>query len=166
VSGSLDALRAQTRLARDEGLCGVLIAPLIVGLPSFQALVQEFPRMAFMAHPAMAGAARIAPPFLLGRLFRLLGADATIFPNHGGRFGYSPGMCQRLAKAARADWDGIRPTLPVAAGGMTLERVPEMLDFYGTDIMLLIGGGLLVERDRLTAATRDFVEAATLERVV
>ncbi|MSO71919.1 MAG: ribulose 1,5-bisphosphate carboxylase [Alphaproteobacteria bacterium] len=165
ISGSLDVLRAQTRLAQDEGLAGVLVAPLIVGVASLQTLVREFPRMVFMAHPAMAGAARIAPPFLLGRLFRLLGADATIFPNHGGRFGYSPKTCLKLAKAARAPWDGIRPTLPVAAGGMTPARVPEMLDFYGADIMLLIGGGLLLERARLTQATRAFVQAATREIV-
>jgi hypothetical protein len=37
----------------------------------------------------MIGAARIAPPLLLVKLFRLFGADAMIFPHHGGRFGYS-----------------------------------------------------------------------------
>ncbi len=39
---------------------------------------------------------------------------------------------------------------------MSRERVPEMLDFYGADIMLLIGGGLLEARERLTEATRGF----------
>ena len=159
LSGSLDALRAQARAAQNAGLAGVLVAPLIVGLASFHALAREFPRLAFIAHPAMAGAARIAPPFLLGRLFRLLGADATIFPNYGGRFGYTPATCRALADAARAPWPGIRPTLPVAAGGMTPARVPEMLDFYGDEVMLLIGGGLLLQRERLTAATREFVQA-------
>ena len=32
--------------------------------------------MAFMAHPTFAGAARIAPPLLIGKVFRMLGADA------------------------------------------------------------------------------------------
>jgi ribulose-bisphosphate carboxylase large chain len=40
---------------------------------------------------------------------------------------------------------------------MTRERVREMLDFYGADIMLLIGGGLLEARDRLVEATAEFV---------
>jgi ribulose-bisphosphate carboxylase large chain len=47
----------------------------------------------------------------------------------------------------------------VPAGGMTTDRVPEMLDFYGPDIMLLIGGGLLAARERLTAETAAFVAA-------
>ena len=42
---------------------------------------------------------------------------------------------------------------------MSRERVPEMLEFYGADIMLLIGGGLLEARERLTEATAAFVTA-------
>jgi ribulose-bisphosphate carboxylase large chain len=107
----------------------------------------------------MGGAARIAPDLLIGKLFRLLGADAVIFPNHGGRFGYTPEICRCLAKQARAPWDGIRPSVPVPAGGMTLERVPEMLDFYGPDAMLLIGGSLLAARERLAEETAAFTRA-------
>ncbi len=156
LSGHLDRLRRQVSVAREEGVDTVLIAPMVVGLPAFHALVCEFPDMANMAHPALAGASRIAPPLLLGKLFRLFGADATIFPNHGGRFGYSPETCQRLADAARAPWDGLKATVPVPAGGMTLDRVPEMLDFYGQDAMLLIGGALLAARERLTEETAAF----------
>lgn len=156
VTGTLDALRQRIRLALDEGLSMVLIAPMIVGLPAFHAVVRDFPAMTFMAHPAMAGAAKIAPPLLLGRLFRLLGADATVFPNYGGRFGYSPETCRGLADAARAAWGGLRDTTPVPAGGMTTDRVGEMLDFYGPDVMLLIGGGLLSAGARLTDETLAF----------
>jgi ribulose-bisphosphate carboxylase large chain len=107
----------------------------------------------------MAGAARIAPPFLLGRLFRLLGADATVFPNHGGRFGYAPATCRDLAAAALTPWDGVAATMPVPAGGMTPDRVAEMLAFYGSDVMLLIGGGLLSAGAGVTQATAAFVAA-------
>jgi ribulose-bisphosphate carboxylase large chain len=40
---------------------------------------------------------------------------------------------------------------------MTTDRVPEMLDFYGADVMLLIGGALLAAREQLTEATAAFV---------
>jgi ribulose-bisphosphate carboxylase large chain len=46
----------------------------------------------------------------------------------------------------------------VPAGGMTIDRVGEMLDFYGSDVMLLIGGALLEARARLTDETAAFVE--------
>jgi ribulose-bisphosphate carboxylase large chain len=53
--------------------------------------------------------------------------------------------------------DGLRPCVPVPAGGMTTDRVREMLDFYGTGVMLLIGGALLEARERLEEATAAFV---------
>ncbi len=119
--------------------------------------MQEHPGIAFVAHPSMGGAARIAPSLLLGKLFRMLGADAVVFPNHGGRFGYSPDTCRRLARAALEERDGLRPCMPVPAGGMSTGRVSEMLDFYGADVMLLIGGGLVEARGHLVEATSAFV---------
>jgi ribulose-bisphosphate carboxylase large chain len=159
LSGDLDGMRRQVAVARQAGIDTVMIAPMIMGFSNFQRLVRENPAIAFMAHPTMSGAARIAPPLLIGKLFRLLGADAVIFPNHGGRFGYSPETCRALARAALQDWEGLQPSVPVPAGGMTPERVAEMLDFYGADIMLLIGGGLLAARERLTEETAAFVAA-------
>ena len=149
LSGNLDQLRRQIEIVRKAELDGALIAPMIVGVPSFHTLVRENPDIAFMAHPAMAGAAHLTPAFHLGTLFRLFGADATVFPNHGGRFSYSRATCLAIADAARRPWRVVKPTLPVPAGGMTVERVPEMIDGYGRDTMLLIGGGLLTAGDRL-----------------
>ncbi len=159
LSGDLDRMRRQLDAARAAGIDCVMIAPMIAGWSNVQALKAAYPDVAFFAHPTLGGAARIAPALLIGRLFRLLGADAVIFPNHGGRFGYTPQTCRRLAQRARAPWDAIRPSVPVPAGGMTLERVPEMLDFYGPDTMLLVGGNLLAARERLTEQTAAFVRA-------
>ena len=157
LSGNLDQLRRQAEGALAAELDMVLIAPMVVGLPAFHALVREFRDLAFMAHPALAGALRMAPPVLLGRLFRLFGADATIFPNHGGRFGYTPETCLDLARDARGPWHGVKACVPVPAGGMTTDRAPEMLDFYGRDTILLIGGNLLAAGDALTEKTAEFV---------
>lgn len=159
LSGDLNAMRQQIGLARTLGIDCVLLAPLIAGFANMQALVVEFPDVAFFAHPSLGGAARIAPALLLGSLFRLIGADAVIFPNFGGRFGYAPETCRHLADNARAPRDGLRASLPVPAGGMTLQRVPELLDFYGADAMLLIGGNLLAARERLTEETTAFTRA-------
>lgn len=158
LCGDLDSMRQQIAVARGVGIDTVMIAPMIAGLANFHRLVRESPGIAFLAHPSLAGS-RMAPPLLFGKLFRMLGADAVVYPNYGGRFGYSPDTCRALARAALADWHGLRPSVPVPAGGMTADRVREMLDFYGADIMLLIGGGLLSARERLTEATAAFVAA-------
>jgi ribulose-bisphosphate carboxylase large chain len=164
LSGSLDAIRGQVALARDEGIDTVLIAPVLAGFANLRALVDECPDMAILAHPSYGGAARVAPPLLIGKLFRLIGADAVIFPTHGGRFGYAAETCLRLAREARGALHGLRPALPVPAGGIALPRVPELLDFYGPDTMLLIGGSLLLAREALAAETAAFTAKVAAHR--
>jgi ribulose-bisphosphate carboxylase large chain len=155
-SGGPAALREQGRIAREEGVGMALVAPMLVGVPVFVELRAEL-AIPILAHPAFAGASRIAPALLLGKLFRLFGADATIFPNHGGRFSYSRATCLDIARAAREPSEALKPILPVPAGGMTVERVPEMLSGYGRDSMLLIGGGLLSAGAHLLEKSREFV---------
>lgn len=159
LTGTLDALRDQLRIARDEGIDTVMVAPMIAGPANIARLAADFPDIAVFAHPTLAGAARIAPPLLLGRLFRLLGADAVIFPNHGGRFGYTPDTCRALAGEALGPLGTLRAAVPVPAGGMTVARIGEMLDFYGRDVMLLIGGSLLAARERLAGEAAAFAAA-------
>lgn len=156
--GTHDQMQRQIELARSHGVTVFLVAPLVCGVANFNALKQEHRDVAFIAHPALGGG-RIAPALLFGKLLRLFGADAVIFPNHGGRFTYPASTCQGIARNNRAPWHGLRPALPVPAGGMSVERVPELKREYGADSMLLIGGSLLVARERLAERSRAFVEA-------
>lgn len=157
--GPPEKLRAFARIARDEGAGMVLVAPALVGYAAFHELVATLD-VPVLGHPALAGAARIAPPLLLGKLFRWLGADAVIFPHAGGRFAYSHATCDALVDEARRPHPSWRPMLPVPAGGLTVERVPEIVGALGNDTMLLIGGSLLMAHGDLVARTRSFTQAA------
>jgi ribulose-bisphosphate carboxylase large chain len=159
LSGHFGQIAKQLEIARQEGIDTVMIAPAISGVSTLHGLVAANPDFAFVTHPTMSGAARIAPA-LFARLFRLFGADVAIFPNYGGRFGYSSTLCAEIADAMRKPWGDLKGGVPAPAGGMTVQRVPEMLRFYGKDAMLLIGGALLsAPREDLAAATAAFVRA-------
>ncbi|HLW90215.1 MAG TPA: RuBisCO large subunit C-terminal-like domain-containing protein [Roseiarcus sp.] len=158
LSGDRTTIERQIAFAKREGLDTFLIAPAVAGVSTLQALRLAHPTLAFIAHPTLTGA-RIAPD-VYARLFRLFGADASIFPNYGGRFGYSESTCLEIAKALRDPWRSLAASAPAPAGGMDLARVPEMLRFYGGDVMLLIGGALLTaEKTELVRRTRQFVQA-------
>ena len=163
LNGNLDAMRGQIGICAANGLDTVLVTPMLAGLSQFQTLKREHPEIAFVAHPSFGGLP-MAPSFLFAKLFRLIGADATIFPNYGGRFSYSKEECKRIAALALQDWPGIKPCVPVPAGGMTLARIPEILDFFGRDVMLLIGGSLLAAKEKITQETAKFCDAARATR--
>ncbi len=158
--GHFDQMRGQIELARGEGVRMLLIAPMVCGVATLVALKREFEDMMFMAHPSLSGL-RIAPQVLLGKLFRLFGADAVVFPNHGGRFSYSRESCQAIARYNTEPWHGLHAAMPTPAGGMSVERAAEMVAEYGRDSMLLIGGALLAAREQLGARSTEFVHAVS-----
>ena len=162
LSGGPRRLREQLRIVHDQGVAAVLICPMLSGVPTLVELVREEAGVPILAHPAFAGNARIAPDLLLGRMFRLFGADATIFPNFGGRFSYPRETCRAIARRAREPLGGAAAILPVPAGGMGTGRVDEMIEEFGSDVMLLIGGHLLAGAttagDSILARATAFVE--------
>lgn len=155
--GAPSALRDQLRIAEEAGAGAVVVAPMIVGLPAFHELV-SLASVPVVAHPALAGGSAIPPGLLVGGLFRLYGADAVVFPHAGGRFpAWDGARCREVADRLRRPTGSVRPALPVPAGGMDVDGVAGMVEFYGSDAMLLVGGTLYRSGD-IEARTRIFVE--------
>ncbi|MCB1963574.1 MAG: hypothetical protein KDF24_10475 [Rhodocyclaceae bacterium] len=158
LSGGGRKLARQAALCREAGVGAVMLCPLVVGASNMAELVEDGLDVPVLAHPALAGVGRIAPALLFGGLFRLFGADMVIFPNQGGRFSYDAATCRAIAAACAAPLGPHAPVLPVPAGGMTAARVGEMADFYGPDVVVLVGGALLAADDPAQAMA-DFVRA-------
>jgi ribulose-bisphosphate carboxylase large chain len=112
-------------------------------------------------HPALQGSfvtgqGGMAHGVIFGQLARLAGADATIFPNFGGRFSFSRDECRKIVQGTLEPMGRIKPIFPAPGGGMSLARVPEMLDTYGQDLIFLIGGGLFKHGPDLVENCRYF----------
>jgi ribulose-bisphosphate carboxylase large chain len=93
---------------------------------------------------------------LCGQITRLAGADGVVYPNFGGRFSFTKQECIDIAEATKVDMGHIKPIFPCPGGGMGLDRVPEMLEVYGKDVVFLMGGGLFRHSDDLVANCRYF----------
>jgi ribulose-bisphosphate carboxylase large chain len=159
VCGLPHIMVQQLDACRRKQIKGVMIAPMLVGPAVFEWIVWEahVRGLFVLAHPALSGG-RMAPEFLLGSLFRLLGADGVIFVNHGGRFGAPPESCAALALNLRKAAEGRKPALPIPAGGMSTDRVAEIVRFYGPDVALLISGALYPADGGLDGRARTFVQ--------
>ncbi len=159
--GSSSEVLQQLKFAMELGVGGVMFEPMVIGMPFFAELIRDFCRVPVLGHPSFAGALRIAPELMFGKLFPLFGADATIFANFGGRFAYSQATCKKIAtELTQPSIKNVAPSFPVPAGGIKYHRVQESLEFYGKDVMLLIGGGLYEAGDEkeLRARAEEFVK--------
>ena len=136
---------------------------MITGLDTMRALAERYP-LIFMGHPSLTGAYTHAPGHgvahgvLLGTLFRLAGADISVFPDAGGRFRYTEAECGDITERLREPLGALRPAWPSPAGGMGPADVGRICEAYGPDTVLLIGGALLGHPDGIEAGTRQILD--------
>jgi ribulose-bisphosphate carboxylase large chain len=149
VTAPADQVVDRAHAAKEAGAGGLLVAPGIVGLDTMRYLADDDRLgLPIMSHPAFQGSLVTSPAeglshaVIFGQIARLAGADATIYPNFGGRFSFSRDACLSIVEATAAPMGSIKPIFPTPGGGMSLARVPELLDFYGQEVIFLIGGGL------------------------
>ena len=169
VAGRFEVIEKQMAFAQAEGCFGVLVAPMLIGPDTGFYLARKY-GLAVMTHPTFTGTHfhdprhGMTPAILLGTLFRLFGADISVFPNYGGRFTFTEAECHDLAHALRGPLKGMKAAFPSPACGMTIEKVGAMLDAYGEETALLIGGALLRYSPDPEISARAFVGA--LEQAV
>jgi S-methyl-5-thioribulose 1-phosphate isomerase len=153
----------RARIARDAGAGGLMIAPGIVGFDLMRELADDDSiALPVLTHPALQGSfvtgnkSGMSHEVIFGQLARLAGADATIFPNFGGRFSFSREECIAIALGTAEPMGHLKPIFPAPGGGMSLARVPEMIGTYGQDLIFLIGGGLFKHGPDLVESCRYF----------
>jgi ribulose-bisphosphate carboxylase large chain len=152
----------RARIAKEAGAGGIMVAPGIIGYDLMRELAAaDSFSLPILTHPALQGSfvtgkGGISHGVIFGQLARLAGADATIFPNFGGRFSFSREECADIVHGTAEPMGELKTIFPAPGGGMSLDRVPEMLETYGKDLIFLIGGGLFKHGPDLVENCRHF----------
>lgn len=172
VAGHPWEIRDNLRFARAAGADGFLIMPGLLGFGVMHAIAHDPElNLPVMSHPSFLGPYVLSPDtgldhgVMFGTLPRLAGADISVFPNTGGRFGFTEDECRSIAEACRDRSGPGLPILPSPGGGMSVARAGEMARMYGPDVVYLLGGSLLQLGDRIgdgIAAMRRAVDAANM----
>jgi ribulose-bisphosphate carboxylase large chain len=158
ITAPYHQLRERAIYARATGAGALLIAPGLTGFDSLRALAaDEAIKLPLLSHPALLGTMVTHPSnglthgVVFGQLQRLVGADATIYPNYGGRFGFTREECQDIATSCQEPLGNYPPIFPMPGGGMGLARLPELLNEYGNEVILLVGGALYTHSPDIVA---------------
>jgi len=164
ITSPADEILHRALFAKACGADGVLLPPMIVSLDTMR-LIRDRAGMMVMAHPALSGvffltkSHGIALEVLLGKLFRLCGADIVIFPSSGGRFPFTTRDCKAIVSHLLCDLWSIKRTFPCPAGGMKIEGLIRHIKIHGTDSMLLIGSSLYEQSEDLERNTKLLMSA-------
>ncbi len=150
IAGHSDEVYQFAEFAKNSGAGGVLVMPGLFGFDVINRLTRDDTfNLPIMSHPSFLGPHVLSDDtgfshaMMFGVLQRLAGADISIFPNVGGRFGFTASECRSIAELC-VDPTGIGRTIfPSPGGGMTVDRAQEMKKMYGNDVVYLLGGSLL-----------------------
>ncbi len=165
VTAPADQIVDRALFAVQAGAGALLVAPGLVGWDTMRLLADDDRvGVPILSHPAFGGSyvtssdSGLSHAAWYGEFVRLAGGDVSVFPNYGGRFSFSRQECQDIVEACGEPMGHLAPIFPAPAGGMTIPSVPDMVRFYGNDVVLLIGGGLHKFSPDLTANCRRFRE--------
>jgi ribulose-bisphosphate carboxylase large chain len=102
-----------------------MVAPGLVGFDLMRELADDDSiLLPILTHPAMQGSFvtsrnGISHGVIFGQLARLAGADATIFPNFGGRFSFSREECREIVQGTVVPPRHLKSIFPAPGGGMS-----------------------------------------------
>lgn len=170
VTAPADQIAAKALFAKEKGAGGLMVAPGLVGLDTMRSLADDDRiQLPIISHPAFQGSfvvsrdSGVSHHVIFGQLARIAGADASIYPNYGGRFSFSREDCISIVQGAKEPMYHIKPMFSAPGGGMSLERIPEMIETYGKDVIFLIGGALHKMGPDLLANCRRYMEILHLQ---
>ena len=167
VTGPANKILSRAKFAKQAGAGGLLVAPGLTGFDTMRWLADEDELgLPIISHPAFQGSYVTSSAYgfgfshyaLYGQISRLAGADAVIYPNFGGRFSFSIDECRNIVRGTEEAMGHLKTIFPSPGGGMTIERIPELLAVYGKEVMFLMGGGLFKQGSDLVQNCRYFLD--------
>lgn len=154
--------------AKSKGAGALLVAPALVGFDLVRRLAEsEDIGLPLISHPAMLGSYVVSPTngfsfyAMFGQVMRMIGMDASIFPNHGGRFSFSEDDCKEIVRGCTSPMHHFKTIFPAPGGGITFENIPSMVSFYGKDVMYLMGGSLHTQNMPLSESCKQLRHLAS-----
>ncbi len=169
-----DRLVTNAYRAVEAGATGLLVDHVTVGVSAL-AMLADDPgiNVPILGHLAFAGGLYAAPwtgvssHLILGKLPRLAGADAAVYPSPYGSLQLTRSKHIQAARAMTGPFHGIKPIVPVPGGGVHPGTVSLVLADLGIDHALAAGGAVHGHPMGVAAgarAIRQAIDAAVLGR--
>ena len=162
IAGDYSEIIKYCEFSRDINVGGLMIMPALTGFDIIRHLSNnENFNLPILTHPTFIGSYVLSEDtgfshsMIFGKIQRLAGSDISVFPNTGGRFGFTIDECNSIAKACRSEFANYKSTFPSPGGGMSKNTIGDMKKMYGEDAAYLFGGSLLRSHDKIIDDLKD-----------
>ncbi|MGA1820235.1 MAG: type III ribulose-bisphosphate carboxylase [Thermoplasmatota archaeon] len=162
ITAEVDEMKRRADLLHEHGFRFAMVDVVIVGYAGVQTIREHLRDlgMAIHAHRAMHAAFDRNPKHgmtmqFIAKMMRLIGVNQIHTGTAVGKLVGDRTEVKALADVLREkvvretgklllhqDWGSIRTAFPVASGGLHPGLVPDVLDIYGNELVLLVSGGI------------------------
>ena len=179
ITAETDEMKRRAELLHDNGFLYCMVDVVVTGFSGVQT-IREHTRdlgMAIHAHRAMHAAFTrnerhgMSMSFL-AKTLRLIGVNQIHSGTAVGKLVGSREEVKSIADVLREertegrkhlildqDWNGIKSAFPVSSGGLHPGLVPDVMDIYGNDLVLLVSGGIHGHPDGTRAGAKATMQA-------
>jgi len=172
ITTNPDRLKENAHIALDNGANALMVNFFAAGFYSLQALAQDGDfSVPIYAHcggkEAFSRAAgQGVDANVVAKFARLLGADYFRISTVGGYMvGGTRDEVLSLKQVMKAPLPGIKDMVPAVSGGLKPANLPQNLELFGMDVMVLAGTGITSHPMGISAGTRAMEQAAEAFRL-
>ena len=174
VTDKVPKVFENAKRAVELGCNAIMVNYLAVGYPVLQALAEDPEiNVPILGHMDVAGAMYMSPyhgissHIVMGKLARLAGADAVVFPAPYGKATVVEDKFLNVWRNLTFPMYHVKPVFPLPGGGITPAMVPQLMNSLGNDIVVPAGGGIHAHPQGPVAGAKAFRQAidATMQGI-
>lgn len=147
ISAPISDMARRAEFVKIQGGQAIMLDVLTVGFSGVEYIRDQSFGLIMHGHRAMHGAfthgTRHGISMLpIAKVSRLSGIDQLHTGTIVGKMEGSKEDVVEINDAMRKDWYGIKPTMPIASGGIHPGLLPKMIELIGNDVIINLGGGI------------------------
>ncbi|MBN2016237.1 type III ribulose-bisphosphate carboxylase [Candidatus Dojkabacteria bacterium] len=147
ISSRLSEMYPRAKFVAEMGGRAIMIDIVTVGFSGVQFIRDQQLGLIIHGHRAMHGAFTHSDRHGISMLFvakmaRLAGIDQLHTGTVVGKMEGTKEEVTKINNFLLGDWFGLKPTLPIASGGLHPGLLPELIGMLGKDVIINLGGGI------------------------
>ncbi|MBU0976695.1 MAG: type III ribulose-bisphosphate carboxylase [Patescibacteria group bacterium] len=159
ISARISEMYARAKFVREMGGRAAMIDIVTTGYSGVQFMRDQQMNLILHGHRAMHGAFTHSDKhgiamLVFAKLARLAGIDQLHTGTVVGKMEGTEEEVTKIDTFLRGDWFGMKPTMPIASGGLHPGHLPRLVEILGKDVIINLGGGIHGHPDGVSAGAK------------
>ncbi|MFC1780167.1 type III ribulose-bisphosphate carboxylase [Patescibacteria group bacterium] len=147
ISSRMSEMYSRAKFVKEMGGRAIMLDIITIGFSGVQFIRDQQLDLIIHGHRAMHGAFTHSDKhgiamLVIAKIARLAGIDQLHTGTVVGKMEGTKEEVTGINEFLLGDWYGLKPTMPIASGGLHPGHIPSIVDILGKDVIINLGGGI------------------------